>query len=163
MSRTQATLHMVCGKIASGKSTLSAQLAQAPDTVLISEDHLLSRLYPGEIRTLDDFARCHRRLREAVGPLVGDLLRSGLSVVLDFQANTPQSRAWMKRVFEAAGAQHQLHLLMVTDEICKARLRERNRRGSHDYQVSDADFDAVTAHFSAPAEEEGFMVVQHVG
>ncbi|HEU4817999.1 AAA family ATPase, partial [Janthinobacterium sp.] len=43
------TLHLVCGKIASGKSTLTSQLAQAPHTVRISEDSLLAQLYPGQI------------------------------------------------------------------------------------------------------------------
>lgn len=29
-------LHLICGKIASGKSTLTQQLSQSPQTVLIS-------------------------------------------------------------------------------------------------------------------------------
>lgn len=32
-----ATLHLVCGKIASGKSTLTARLAEAPKTVRSSD------------------------------------------------------------------------------------------------------------------------------
>ncbi|MEG1328876.1 MAG: ATP-binding protein, partial [Janthinobacterium sp.] len=32
---TSPTLHLVCGKIASGKSTLTARLAAAPHTVRI--------------------------------------------------------------------------------------------------------------------------------
>jgi hypothetical protein len=71
--RTPATLHMLCGKIASGKSTLAKRLAQAPGTVLLSEDQLLSTLYPGEIKTLDDYARCAGRLREAIAPLIQEL------------------------------------------------------------------------------------------
>ncbi len=31
------TLHMLCGKIAAGKSTLAASLASAPRTVLIAD------------------------------------------------------------------------------------------------------------------------------
>ena len=46
-----ATLHMFCGKIATGKSTFASRLSQAHDTVLLSEDHFLSKLYPGEITT----------------------------------------------------------------------------------------------------------------
>ena len=38
MSGSNTTLDMLCGKIAAGKSTLSAQLAQAKRTLLISED-----------------------------------------------------------------------------------------------------------------------------
>jgi predicted kinase len=49
-----ATLHLLCGKIAAGRSTLAAELAQQPDTVVVSEDFWLARLYPGEILTIED-------------------------------------------------------------------------------------------------------------
>ena len=40
MSETQssATLHFLCGKIASGKSTLAQQLVRGQQAVLLSED-----------------------------------------------------------------------------------------------------------------------------
>ena len=101
-------LHLLCGRIGSGKSTLAAQVAQAPGTALLSEDHLLAHLYPGEIVTFDDYARCASRLRKAIGPHVQNLLRAGVSVVLDFQANTPGTRARMRELFEETDAHHQL-------------------------------------------------------
>jgi predicted kinase len=57
-------LHLVCGKIAAGKSTLANCLASAPATALISEDHWLSHLRPGEIALLEDHTRCSARLGE---------------------------------------------------------------------------------------------------
>ncbi len=39
-------LHLISGKIASGKSMLAKSLAVEGSTVLLSEDHWLSRLYP---------------------------------------------------------------------------------------------------------------------
>jgi predicted kinase len=45
MSKVKATLFLMCGKIAAGKSTLAAKLATAPGTILISEDQWLTRLY----------------------------------------------------------------------------------------------------------------------
>jgi predicted kinase len=156
-----ATLHLLCGKIASGKSTLAAELAAAPSTVVVSEDQLLARLFPGEITTLEDYVRSARRLRDAIGPHVVNLLRAGVSVVLDFQANTPAARAWMRGLFEAAEAPHALHHLDASDEACKRRLRVRNAAGTHDYQVSEAEYDLFTSHFVAPGADEGFNVVVH--
>jgi predicted kinase len=158
---THATLHLLCGKIAAGKSTLTKRLAETPGTVLLSEDHLLARLYPDEIRTVADYARCSARLRAAVGPHVEALLRAGVSVVLDFPANTLKVRAWMRGLFEGAGADHRLHYLDVPDEVCKARLRARNAAGEHDYQTGDAEFDLITGYFVPPTPAEGFNVVRH--
>lgn len=164
MSQTalhQATLHMLCGKIAAGKSTLTAELSRAPRTVTLSEDAWLSRLYPGEIRTLADYVRCAARLRETIAPHVEDLLRAGLSVVLDFPANTLANRAWMRGIIDRSGARHVLHHLDVPDEICRARLRARNAAGAHDFAATDAEFDAITARFVPPSEDEEFDVVVH--
>ena len=154
------TLHLVCGKIASGKSTLTARLACAPQTVRISEDSLLAQLYPGQIASLADYVACTARLRAAIAPLALQLLQAGVSVVLDFPANTPASRAWMRELFQQAGTPHVLHYLDVTDEECKARLRQRNASGLHSFSTSDAQFDDITRHFVPPDVSEGFHVVR---
>lgn len=157
---SRATLHMLCGKIAAGKSTLTAELSLLPATIVISEDFWLSRLFGPEMHDVADYVRCAQRLREVIGPHVQQLLRLGLSVVLDFPANTIATRAWMKTLFEAAEADHCLHFLDVADEVCKARLRARNAAGTHDFAASDAQFDRITSYFVPPSEAEGFKIVR---
>ena len=157
---SQATLHMLCGKMAAGKSTLTAELSRMPSTVVISEDFWLRRLFGPEMKDVADYVRYSRRLREAVAPHVQELLRIGVSVVLDFPANTLATRAWMRTLFDVAEADHCLHFLDVPDEVCKARLRARNAAGTHDFAASDAEFDLITSHFVPPSEAEGFKVVR---
>jgi predicted kinase len=112
--------------------------------VRISEDSLLAQLYPGQIASLADYAACAARLRAAVAPLALQMLQAGVSVVLDFPANTPASRAWMRDLFQQADVPHVLHYLDVPDAECKARLRQRNASGLHPFSTSDAQFDAIT-------------------
>jgi predicted kinase len=151
-------LHLLCGKIAAGKSTLSAELGAAPGTVTLAEDAWLARLYPGEIRTVADYVRCAARLRDAMSPHVEGLLRAGISVVLDFPANTRTNRAWMRGLIDRSGARHRLYWLDVPDAVCRARLRQRNADGTHDFAASEADYDAITAHFVPPQADEGFEI-----
>lgn len=157
---TVPTLHLVCGKIASGKSTLSRRLAAEPKTVLISEDEWLSRLYPDAITTLTDYVKYTARLRDAMGIHIEQLLRAGNSVVLDFPANTLDSRQWMRDIFMTAGVAHCLHYLDVPDEECKARLRCRNEDGSHRFNTSEVEFDTVTSYFVAPSSGEDFNIIK---
>ena len=56
------TLHILCGKIASGKSTLAARLSAKPSTVLITEDAWLDTLFRDELQTREDYVRCSRRI-----------------------------------------------------------------------------------------------------
>lgn len=158
---TPPVLHMLCGKIASGKSTLAARLAAARATVLVSEDVWLAALYPGTLSTLQDYVRCAGRLRAAMGPHVIDVLDAGLSVVLDFPADTPEQHGWMAGLVSRSGAAHRLHVLEVPDAVCLDRLHARNARADHPFAVTDAQFHAVTRHFAPPTPEEGFSVVRH--
>ena len=155
------TLHLLCGKIAAGKSTLARRLAARPATLLISEDHWTSTLFAGDLRTIDDYTRYSARLRAAMGPHVVALLRQGLSVVLDFPANTVGQRTWMRSLIAEAKVAHELHLLDVPDAVCKERLRGRNEGGEHPFQVNDAEYDQFTRYFVPPGADEGFNVVVH--
>jgi predicted kinase len=155
------TLHLLCGKIASGKSTLARQLGARPATLLVSEDHWTSTLYPDELRTIEDYVRLSARLRAAMTPHIVDILHQSLSVVLDFAANTRRQRSWMRSLIDAAGVSHELHYLDLPDELCKQRLRQRNAGGEHQFQVSDAEFEQFTAHFVPPGADEGFSVIVH--
>lgn len=161
MENRSAKLILISGKIAAGKSTLARDLANQPATVLLSEDHWLSSLYPDEITNLDDYVRCTARLRDAVFPHVVSLLTEGLSVVMDFPANTIKQRTWLKSIAESADVAHELHHLDVPDELCKERLRNRNLAGEHPFQPSEADFDLFTSYFVTPSPDEGLTITTH--
>jgi len=161
MPKSKATLHMLCGKIAAGKSTLAATLVERHGALLVGEDFWLSRLFGPETAEVADYIRFSGRLREAMGPHLTEILRAGLSIVLDFPANTAANRAWMRGIAEAAGAAAVLHFLDVPDEICRARLRERNARGDHDFAATDEQFDLIASYFEMPAADEGAAIIVH--
>ena len=161
MPTQNPTLFLICGKIAAGKSTLANELSSKPATVLISEDHWNSKLYPGEISTLNDYVRCSARLRDAMGPHVVSLLQDGMSVVMDFPANTEQQRLWLRGIFETAGVDHELHFLDVPSDVCKRRLQDRNAKGEHAFQVSEEQFDLFTSYFVPPTPNERFNIIVH--
>lgn len=161
MDNGSVELHFLCGKIAAGKSRLAKALAADRRAVVLSEDKWLPLLYPDELVTIPDYGRYSSRLKKVVGPLVRDLLAAGLSVVLDFPANTVEQRRWMKDLAESTDAPHILHYLDVPDEVCRERLRARNARGDHPFEVTDEQFEQITSHFVPPIEAEGFRVVVH--
>ncbi|MCV6595373.1 MAG: ATP-binding protein [Silicimonas sp.] len=161
MSATAPTLHLICGKIASGKSTLARQLAEGETTILIAEDDWLSALFADQMNSPADYVRCAGKLRSILGPHVIDLLKSGVSVVLGFPANTVETRQWMRGLIEASGAAHQMHLITTPDETCLARLRARNARGDHPFAVTEAQFHIFSKHHAPPTAEESFTLVIH--
>ena len=161
MSETSPMLYLFCGKIGAGKSTLAAKLAESPGTVLIAEDDWLKALNGDQMSRPKDYRICAAMLRDIMGAHLVSLLNAGVSVALDFQANTVESRRWMRRIMDQTAADHQLHVLAPPDEICLERLRARNASGTHPFSVTEDQYHQIAAYFEPPTEDEGFNLVIH--
>ncbi len=155
----EPTLHFLCGKMASGKTTLSRKLAEQQNAILICEDIWLQQMFPTEIANFDDYLRCSKRLKAVVAPHVAELLSKGVSVVLDFPANVPAARNWVRGIFESAKAAHVLHFVDTPNERCIRQLQKRNQEkppGSMEMTIEQ--FETITSLFVAPDTSEGFNV-----
>jgi predicted kinase len=160
MKRT--TLYFMCGKMAAGKTTFARQLARTNDAILLIQDEFLEALYPGEIQSLQDFIRCSGRVRAALSVHIRSLLARDISVVLDFAGNTRNLRQWYRELIEGANVGHELHFIDTPDHVCKRQLRQRSEAlPAGSAWTTEAEFDAVTAYFQPPAEDENFNVVRH--
>src|SRR5260370_10507892 len=160
MDMRKGTLHFICGRLASGKTTLARQIAEQESALLICEDVWLSKLSDG-IHSFEDYLKWSRRCRSVMGPLIIELLQIGTSVVLDFGGNTSGERNWVRSLFTSAGAKHVLHYLDVPDEICLVRLNLRNTtkpEGLYFATTSEEEVLAITRYFQPPDSEEEFNI-----
>ena len=94
---------------------------------------------------------------------VSSLVNTGVSAVLDFPANTVENQSWIRGILEATNAFYQMHVLEVPDELCLARLRQRNTGGEHPFAVTDEQFRRFSKHFVRPSSDEGFNLAIHDG
>lgn len=159
--RNTPALHLLFGLPGAGKSTLAQRLAAAPGCICLSEDSWLSALFGDRMSALSDYRDCAAKLHSVMAPHVETLLTAGLSVVLDFPANTPETRAAWRSVATRAGAQVTLHHLATPQETCRARLSARNASGAHPFTLTDAQFDRLCQHITPPSADEGFRVIRH--
>ena len=147
--------------MASGKSTLASSLAREKNTLLVSEDDWLNVLFSDQMTSANDYVRCSSKLRTIMGPHISSLLNAGISVVLDFPANTVENRAWMRGILQSSNASHQMHVLDVPDDVCLARLRARNAQGDHPFAATEAQYHRFSKHFVPPSPDEGFTIVRY--
>ena len=153
--------HFMCGKAGAGKSTLANQLAQQHDAILLCEDIWLARLFPDEIEIFEDYIKFTRRIKTVVAPMAVELLRRQ-SVILDFPANTIDSRRWFRSIIEQAGCAHSLHFAVATDELCLQRIAKRNvERPEGSHELDEATFNKISSYFQPPTEQEKFNLVLH--
>jgi predicted kinase len=158
-----ATLHVVCGKAGAGKTTMARALGQSLPAIVFCEDEWIATL-GFVVRSLEDYVAASSRCRAVIATLVPDLLRHGVSVVFDFAGNTVRGRAWVRSLFEAAGADHALHWIDASDAECLDGIHRRNLErpaGIYWGDVSDELFHAVNPHIVPPSPDEGFHVISH--
>ncbi len=99
------------------ENQLAAKLGEQPATVVIAEDDWLASLYSDQMTSVADYVRCSAKLQGVVGPHVISLLKAGVSVVLDFPANTAANRKWMHEIIEL-----QVHLTNCIFWMFQSRL-----------------------------------------
>ena len=160
-----ATLHFICGKAGAGKTSLARELGRTLPALVFCEDEWIVRL-GFEIRSPEEHFSASSKLRSLIAPLSIELLRLGVSVVFDFAGNTAGCRRWVRSVFEAADADHVLHVIDATDDQCLSNIHRRNQEqppGVYWGHVSDETFHEVTAYFEPPNPAEGFRIRVHEG
>ncbi len=148
-----------CGKMGAGKSTKALELAQMPNTILLSEDEWLSALYPEDIHNINDYVKYSSRMKPLMKQHVRSLLKSGLSVVMDFPGNTIKQRAWFKELVVEDNLPYRLIYLQASDQICLNRIANRKAENPERASFDTEDmFRQLSQYFQEPSEEEGLMI-----
>jgi len=142
----QARLLLTCGLPGAGKTELATQLAARRSAVRLTKDDWLWALGS---TPWDETTR--EKVEHELWRLAQDLLRLGVSVVLDFGLWTRAERDEMRSAARRLGVGVELHYLAVpTDELWR-RIEARNSEPPWDgYPIRRADLDGWIRVFQAP-------------
>ena len=158
-----AKLLFLCGKMAAGKSTLSRQLAERENAVLLVQDEFLERLYPGEIVDIPGFLKYSSRLRDALGPHIRHCCppasRSSSISQATQEASELGSASYLRPLEPTMSS-----ISSMPQTIWQRQLKERSKGlPAGTAWTTDAEFDAITAFFEPPSIEEHFNIVRQNG
>jgi predicted kinase len=147
---SDARLLLTCGLPGAGKTTIARQIAASRSALRLTQDEWLIALgsSPWDAQTRE-------KVDHALWDLAQDVLRLGLSVVLDFGLWARIERDEMRSVARSLGVGVELHYLDVpTDELWR-RIQARNTEPPwNGHPIHRADFDQWVRIFQAPDAEE---------
>jgi predicted kinase len=147
---SEARLILTCGLPGAGKTTRARQLAADRSAVRLTKDEWLWALGS---TPWDEPAR--KKVEHELWRLAQEILRLGLSVVLDFGLWTRTERDEMRCAARALGVGVELHRLEVPAGELWRRIEARNSEPPWDsYPVRRADFDGWLRVFQAPDAAE---------
>ena len=155
--RGNGKLFFLSGKMGAGKSTYAIKLSANNHSILLSEDVLLSSLYPNEINNIGDYVSYSLRIKPFVKELVQSYIVRGIDVVMDFPGNTVKQRKWFKELIIDTKADHTMTYLKVDDEVCLEHLMKRRLESPerHKFDTEEVYFQ-MKNHFQEPLPNEGF-------
>ena len=150
-------IHLICGKICSGKSWYARELAKQENAVILSTDELTWDLTNNEQGPgYDAFARrCNGYLRKKAGQIAA----VGCNVVLDWGFWTRADREEIAEYFAERNLPIQWHYIDVPEEIWAENIRRRNDRvlrgeGGSDFFVDEGLKEKVLSLFEIPKKDE---------
>ena len=147
---SEARLILTCGLPGVGKTTLARQLAADRRAVCLSKDEWLWALgsTPWDEPTRE-------KVEHEIWRLAQEILRLGLSVVLDFGLWARVERDEMRSAARRLGVDVELHFLDVPPDELWRRIDARNSEPPWDsYPIRRADLDAWLTVFQAPDSAE---------
>jgi predicted kinase len=147
---SEARLILTCGLPGAGKTTLAEQLAAQRHAVRLTKDEWLWAL---GATPWDEPTR--ERVEQQLWRLAQEILRLGLSVVLDFGLWARVERDEMRNAARALRVNIELHYLDVATEELWGRIEARNLEPPWDsHPIRRADLDRWVRLFQAPDAAE---------
>jgi predicted kinase len=146
------TLHLTVGLPGVGKTTLARELEQASGALRLTPDEWMVPLFG---LRWTDFGGKRDVLEGRLIWVAHQVLRAGVSVILDFGCWSPEERYALRAIAAVAGADFELHYLVLPEDERKKRATARWRESPEEvFEMSPEDHEAFFAQFSPPTVEE---------
>lgn len=157
-----AKVTILCGRIASGKTTIAKQICEAEKGIILSIDDVMLKLYDGCLGQ-EKHAETMQKISEYFYTLVPSLLACDVNVVFDYGYWSRKERDVIRSHFKQANIPYEMCFICVEDEIRNKRLSMRNdglrAQEKRVYIIEDELLETLDARFEEPQEDEEITIV----
>jgi len=151
-----AKVLLICGKICSGKSTLTALLLSENNAVLLSCDEIEQTIFAKQLgENHDKIVSAIKRylLNKSV-----DVIKAGCDVILDWGFWSKAERDQTSAYFDSLAIERQWHYIHIDDADWNRNIAQRNEQAvngaTDDYYVDEGLKEKCLSNFEAPSEGE---------
>lgn len=154
-------VHLMCGLVCAGKTTLAKRLASELPAMRFSRDEWMLRLYGlrhDDTRYVAALTPCTRLIWE----VALDALRLRRSVIMDWNHWNPERRAKSRERAQSAGFAVVLHYLDVPLEVAVEGARHRLADDVDDaHPIDEQGVRHFATIFEPPTAAEGIPTITH--
>lgn len=149
-----AKIYLICGKICSGKTYYSKELAAEKNAMILSCDEL-SRIIDSHVSVdSDKFDIIAKELQNYLFRRAAEIANHGTNVILDWGFWTEKDRNSASEFFSEKGCETELHYLDISEEKLRKNIEKRNASLSgSDYFVDEGLLAKCLSRFEIPSKD----------
>lgn len=152
-----AKIHLIYGRLCSGKTTLAKELAALEKAVVLSCDELMLAIFP-EDGLGNSYEEISTRAKEYLWKKAFEMNAAGVNVILDWGFWTKSAREDALSRCRERNIPFVRHLIDIPDEEWHRRIEKRNqavRLGlRQDYLVDEGLYKKFFSRYEAPSRDE---------
>ncbi len=155
-------IHMVCGYMGFGKTTLAKRLAKRLPAVRLTHDEFMRDLFG---RNLPDaeFRKYMRPVADLMWKLCGEICRAGGNAVMDMGFWSKEDRCLAYAKASELADRVFFDVVECDMATAKRRVLARTENDAEALAVDEACFDKFVSRFEIPESGEGLPMVFHKG
>ena len=146
-----AKIYLICGKICSGKTFYSKELAAGKNAIILSCDEL-SRIIDRNVTVdSDKYDSIAKELQSYLFRRAAEIANHGVNVILDWGFWTEQERTAVTFFLNDHGFEFEWHYIDVSEEQLRKNIEKRNASLSDsEYFVDEGLLEKCLSRFEIP-------------
>ena len=145
------TIHLLCGRICSGKSTFAKQLHEETNGIILSCDDLMLTLFNQHLGETHDILLI--RCKQYLYSLAVQIAKSNIDVILDFGFWKKSEREEVKMFFNSLDIPTKLHYINPPKDKISQYIEQKNSQ-ELGYIVDDNLLQKCNTQFEPPSIDE---------
>ena len=152
-----ATVHLLCGRPGSGKTTFARELEEMHKAVRYTYDEWMIQLYG---RSPEQFEALFNRVSSLIWRIATRNLALGTDVIFDKGFWRKRDRENVKQAAAAIGAEAKLYFLDAPIDVLRKRILTRSKSDEDALWINDQAFTEFINRFEPPNDDEDFILIR---
>ena len=152
-----ATVHLLCGRPGSGKTTFARELEKTHRAVRYTYDEWVVQLYG---RSPEQFEALFNRVSNLIWRIATRNLALGTDVILDKGFWCKRDRENIRQAAATIGADSKLYFLDAPIDVLRNRILTRSKNDQDSLWINDQAFIEFINRFEPPGDDENFILIR---